>query len=223
MNHYETLGVSQAATHAEIKAAYRREASKAHPDREGGNTERIQAVNVAWDVLGDPGRRRAYDRQQDPAARAQDDAAAREEAIQRGGLSLLTQFFEHAIKQGIPKPVMFARVQADGTLHDLVQQRATSIKRVHQLEGMRDRVIAKQGTYNLYTALIDGQIAGHRRAVGNLNQSLKMASRARRILRDYIDNIPPEEERPLATVPDGNLLAQLMAYGFPNHRRFNHG
>lgn len=64
-NHYETLDISPKATSAEIKQAYRRLAKLFHPDskRETANPEKIIQVNAAYEVLGDPQRRRVYDQQ----------------------------------------------------------------------------------------------------------------------------------------------------------------
>jgi molecular chaperone DnaJ len=44
-----------------IRAAYVRLAKQHHPDA-GGATERMVALNEAWAVLGDSGRRATYDR-----------------------------------------------------------------------------------------------------------------------------------------------------------------
>jgi curved DNA-binding protein CbpA len=60
-NHYETLGVEKTATDEEIKSAYRRKSAEYHPDREGGDTEKMSAVNQAYEVLGDTEKRAAYD------------------------------------------------------------------------------------------------------------------------------------------------------------------
>lgn len=64
-NHYDTLEISPTASQAEIKQAYRRLAKRFHPDsnREIGNHERISRINLAYEVLGDPGQRRSYDHQ----------------------------------------------------------------------------------------------------------------------------------------------------------------
>lgn len=62
-NHYHTLDISPKATPTEIKQAYRRLAKLFHPDSksETADTEKIIQINAAYEVLGDPQRRRSYD------------------------------------------------------------------------------------------------------------------------------------------------------------------
>jgi molecular chaperone DnaJ len=59
-NPYQTLGVARDATVDEIKRAYRKLASQHHPDR-GGDTQKFQEIQVAYDTLTDPQRRAAQD------------------------------------------------------------------------------------------------------------------------------------------------------------------
>jgi curved DNA-binding protein len=59
-NLYQTLGVNRDATADEIKRAYRKLASKHHPDR-GGDTQTFQEIQTAYDTLSDAQRRAAYD------------------------------------------------------------------------------------------------------------------------------------------------------------------
>lgn len=57
---YQTLGVKPDAGNKQIKAAYRRKALRYHPDR-GGDADAFRAVQLAFDILTDPERRRRYD------------------------------------------------------------------------------------------------------------------------------------------------------------------
>ena len=64
-DYYEVLGVSRAATDAEIKSAYRRLAMKHHPDKNPGNRvaeEAFKEAAEAYAVLADPEKRGMYDR-----------------------------------------------------------------------------------------------------------------------------------------------------------------
>jgi curved DNA-binding protein CbpA len=66
---YQLLGVARDASREEIALAWRRRAKDEHPDaRQGddGAAARFRALAEAWQVLGDPGRRAAYDRGLDP-------------------------------------------------------------------------------------------------------------------------------------------------------------
>ena len=64
-NHYDTLNISPKATQAEIKQAYRRLAKLFHPDSQSttADPDKIVQVNAAYEILGDPTRRRFYDEQ----------------------------------------------------------------------------------------------------------------------------------------------------------------
>jgi molecular chaperone DnaJ len=64
-DHYLALGITPAASDAEIRAAYLRVMRETHPDRRPGDPRAeaaARAANAAWEVLGDAARRGAYDR-----------------------------------------------------------------------------------------------------------------------------------------------------------------
>lgn len=64
-DYYKVLGVSPDASQQEIRKAYRQLAKKSHPDRHGGSAaadERFKEVIDAYSVLGDPEKRKQYDR-----------------------------------------------------------------------------------------------------------------------------------------------------------------
>jgi molecular chaperone DnaJ len=63
-DHYKTLGVDRKASQDEIKKAYRKLARQYHPDtnKDAGAEERFKQISEAYDVLGDPEKRKRYDR-----------------------------------------------------------------------------------------------------------------------------------------------------------------
>lgn len=58
---YQVLGVPSDATEAQLRSAWRRAVRRTHPDY-GGNVHEFHAVTVAWDTVGSPEARAAYDR-----------------------------------------------------------------------------------------------------------------------------------------------------------------
>jgi len=63
-DYYATLGVGKAATDKEIKQAFRKLARKHHPDVNPGDKaaeSKFKEINEAYEVLGDPAKRKKYD------------------------------------------------------------------------------------------------------------------------------------------------------------------
>ncbi|HEU5222624.1 MAG TPA: DnaJ domain-containing protein [Candidatus Lumbricidophila sp.] len=58
---YELLGVAATADDDTLRRAYRRALRAAHPDT-GGSTAKFDAVQRAWELIGTPAARAAYDR-----------------------------------------------------------------------------------------------------------------------------------------------------------------
>jgi len=60
-DYYKTLGVDKSASQEDIKKAFRKMAHKYHPDKEGGDEAKFKELNEAFQVLGNPEKRRQYD------------------------------------------------------------------------------------------------------------------------------------------------------------------
>lgn len=65
-DYYDVLGVPRNATEDELKKAYRKLAMQYHPDRNPGKekwaNDKFKQINEAFSVLGDPEKRKRYDR-----------------------------------------------------------------------------------------------------------------------------------------------------------------
>jgi molecular chaperone DnaJ len=75
---YRVLGISRDASDDAIKKAYRKLVFQHHPDRNPDSTQaeaRIREINEAYEVVGDPEKRRSYDRLTWGDEAIRDDAA----------------------------------------------------------------------------------------------------------------------------------------------------
>ena len=75
-NYYATLGVARDTEAVVIRAAYKALSQRYHPDKypppeRAAAHQRMSEINEAFDVLGDPARRQAYDEQTPHTTRAE--------------------------------------------------------------------------------------------------------------------------------------------------------
>src|SRR4051795_11941494 len=63
-DYYKVLGVDRKGSQEDIKKAYRKLARQYHPDtnKDAGAEERFKQISEAYDTLGDPEKRKRYDR-----------------------------------------------------------------------------------------------------------------------------------------------------------------
>ena len=124
---YAVLGLEPGAPSAEVKAAYRRLARQWHPDKNDAPEAeaRFREVATAWEILGDPDRRRRHDLQRGAIGRGElpqefvmdvADAIERAEHWIRG--SVLPAYAQHWRGRGAE---MAARLWVD--LDELVTPR----------------------------------------------------------------------------------------------------
>jgi len=94
-DHYKILDVSRESSAEDVQRAYRTLALRYHPDRNASPeaAAKMTAINEAWEVLGDPRRRRDYDALlSKPAPSGEIVAAillAARETVLRGGWRVL--------------------------------------------------------------------------------------------------------------------------------------
>lgn len=165
MTHYETLGVPRDASAAEIKAAWRRASSAAHPDREGGSTEAQAAVNKAYEVLCDDGRRAAYD------ATGSDQQAP---ALETEAQQLLAQLFGQVLGGTSGDPITSARQVLLQARLQLGAHRDEAQDKRDRLAAMRDKIAVKGDAPNLAHGIIDSQLASFDNAFALMDRGDKV-------------------------------------------------
>jgi molecular chaperone DnaJ len=60
-DYYKILGISDSASDKEVTRAYRKLAKQFHPDANPGAEDKFKEISAAYDVLGDPDKRKEYD------------------------------------------------------------------------------------------------------------------------------------------------------------------
>lgn len=81
-SYYDILGISQLATLDEVKKAYRKLSLKFHPDKNEGDeyfSQMFKQINIAYNVLIDPEKRKIYDFQ----LRGQSEARSNAERLKK--------------------------------------------------------------------------------------------------------------------------------------------
>jgi len=102
-DHYKVLGVERKATADEIKKAYRKLARTYHPDKNPGDAKaeaRFKEISLAHDVLGDPEKRKEYDRAlANPFSNAGRGGATSQPGFDTGGFGdILSDLFGQATR-----------------------------------------------------------------------------------------------------------------------------
>lgn len=160
MNPYEILGVEPQDDDDTIKRAYRKASSAAHPDREGGSTEKQQQVNEAYAILSDPAKRSEFNATGKVSG---DDirAQAMEMAVAVFLSKVDNEWFSDPIKESVEHlkaECVKARDEAN-----------TCVRRIKRLGKLESRLKVKQGDNILGMSL--------RKAIDNLNRAFDAAEK----------------------------------------------
>jgi curved DNA-binding protein CbpA len=189
MNHYDTLGIAdRKCTAADIKHAFRRAAKKAHPDREGGSTERMAAVNRAYSVLGDAKARADYD-----ATGAEPGAPGK--TLRDRGREALMSNFDRILDSGISdgKIMKALRDGFDTALLGLRTGRPALQKKRDVAKKRVARLRAKEGE-NFLGVVLSGRLSRAEAELALNQENIETVEEALRQLDNYEFAADPEQE-----------------------------
>lgn len=173
MNFYETLGLSEEATDAEIKKAYREKAKEAHPDK-GGDEESFKQLARAYEVLSDGEKRAKYDRGEPFETEDRNTKARRN----------LCKAFDSIINGGLFDPDhsdLFKLI--DGEINEMTLTMEGDIENVEisirNLENIKDRV-----GLELFKESIDAQIGIKRMEIEYITEQIAIAGLMKELIED---------------------------------------
>jgi curved DNA-binding protein CbpA len=189
-SHYDTLGVPPTATDAEIRAAYQRAASRAHPDRQGGNVERMANVNTAYRVLSE--RRAEYD-----AGEGDDEPPSVE---RRAEQAFMTMFAAALGSTNNPVNAIWEQLSAQrhGVQAHITQARIAQRALEKRAEGLRYKGKGR----DLMRAVVDQRLQAYDRTIAEGKEALTIMNLVETLLKDY------ESEEPLAGIAQPNASYQ---------------
>lgn len=179
MSLYDDLGVGKDADSETIKRAYRKKVHKAHPDK-GGKAEEFHAIQRAYDVLGDAGRRARYD-----ATGDEKGGPDKQGDILRNLAFLVLSVLDN---------VDIDRTDVLGLVRQNIERGSADAKqKIEQLKGkikMRERALArlkkkKPGGENMIAHFIEGDIASNKRAIELGLAAIEHNKEMLKVLADY--------------------------------------
>jgi curved DNA-binding protein CbpA len=179
-NLYDTLGVAKDASQADIKKAYRRRSSQAHPDK-GGSEKAQQAVNAAYAVLSDDRKRKHYD----------ETGKDREPNIdQQANAILLTLFNELLENDEVPDILAAGRMALTARTDSMRMNIEVGKRRIGVIERKRGKVRRKDSGPNAVDMLIEQKVSRLRAAIADLAEGLAVHQHAIKLLDVYESTEP---------------------------------
>ena len=179
-NPYEVLGVDPKASFEEIQTAFRRASSAAHPDRNGGNTDRQAELNAAWEVL------------KDREARARYDAGEEQlnpHHLRVAAIEMLLQFYDEAVKTFEPGNLMHGLEDCcQKMLANQEKELAKARRILSKMQRWAGAVKRKDGELGFFEARRAEHQAGIEQNIKQMERSILVIQLAQKTLEEDFEN-----------------------------------
>lgn len=178
MNPYEILDIDKYATVEEIKTKYRQLASENHPDK-GGDNEKFALINLAYDVLTDPIKRKGYD---DEGILFTDSTTYKE------AKEVLERLFNESINRLDPEKdnlVVMMQLQARTKKTHLEAQMEACLKAIDKLKRVDKKIKQKQKSENFILNFVENGMKNCEHDLKIIRQGLKIYDYVLIVLNNY--------------------------------------
>lgn len=193
MNYYDELGVKRDATEAEIKAAYRKQAKKAHPDS-GGSPEKFEKLSKAYGCLIRSDRRAYYDSTGRDEAPPLDDIAAT--ALQQVFM-LLDVALQNAGDYVLKDPMAQVLEALGQNRKQTLSRQAAAVKAADRFAKFAKQVHGHEGKSNRLRPMFLAREDEARRAAAAMERELAIYAAATELARDHdfeLDELPKSSQ-----------------------------
>lgn len=190
---YAALGVGRKATPDAIKRAYRAQARKTHPDRQGGDASKMADVNRAYALLSDDGARNRYDQSGDIRPPPTREFSANELVSQ-----VCAAWLQQDVPQGAVAPDLLPFAQSSLAQH--IRQIGNELgKRRRGLAKMERELkrLTRKGTRvgDPIRGMFDQARGKYEEQVTQLSESEAVAKLALEIVNEYGVTMPDSPQR----------------------------
>lgn len=197
--YYELLNLSEDASAAEIEKAYKRMASKHHPDKNLGNeaasADAFKEVKEAYECLIDPGRKQAYDERGDTSTKTSNPA----EDLFFHLVNQITDHFETACEV-----LTKLRAVLDEMIDECSNRKVQTDRRIIALERMLKALRFKGKGFNLLEGVLNDKLMKLRLDRAELDDAVKAAKLVYGMVQEY-----EATDRPM-TPPMGDQQAAML-------------
>lgn len=184
VNPYKILNVSRDADDETITKAYRREASKAHPDRASVDedpavrTKRMQEVNDAYAILSDPERRADYDQY------GTADTAERI-AVERAITNMFLSYLDQPEDMELMNIIETLRAQSKQRMLNLRNEIVDLRRKMNKRDRIVRRIIRKGEGKNAIAMAIEKSIAVMLETIDTLEDDITFTEKVLDELQHY--------------------------------------
>lgn len=197
---YDVLGLKPDASAAAIKVAYRRRAQTAHPDKSNGDAEVFKQVQLAYEVLSDPERRKRYD---ETGSTDSGEIPLRGMALER-----LDRMLIDLLDRMDPDNSSITHHLTQFNQQVISQQEAgirQTKKNIAKREKLLKRLVRKQGD-PLLEGLLQNQLERLRASLKNEENGLLVLREVAKILKEYEHSPEVQTFTATATTPFGHFI-----------------